>query len=125
MRTFALSPTLVLLTCLAAPAQAAIEGRFERTLTVTGAVSLSATSGSGSIDVGTGPDGSVHVKGIIHGATWGSASSDEVARAVKEVEARPPVVQEGNTIRVGEIGDERIARLVSISYTITVPRSTS
>jgi Putative adhesin len=115
---------LVLLMGTAAPALAAVEGGFERTLTVTGAVTLSATSGSGGIDIATGPDGSVHVKGVIRANSWG-ASSDEIARAVKALEANPPIVQQGNTVRIGEIEDERIARLVSVSYTITVPRQTS
>jgi DUF4097 and DUF4098 domain-containing protein YvlB len=124
MNTFSTS-MLVLLVCMAAPARAAVEGGFERTLTVTGAVTLWATSGSGGIDVITGQDGSVHVKGVIRANTWGSASSDEIARAVKALESSPPIAQQGNSIRVGEIDDERIARLVSISYTITVPRQTS
>ena len=79
------TPVVVLLMGMAAPAMAAVEGGFERTLTVTGAVTLSATSGSGGIDITTGADGSVRVKGIIHGNSWG-ASSDEIAPS----SCRPP-----------------------------------
>ena len=119
-------PVLVLLMFMVAPAFAAVEGQFERTLAVSGAVSLFVVSGSGGIDVSTGPDGAVRVTGVIHANTWkATVSSDEIARAVKELQAKPPIVQQGNTIRVGEIDDERIARLVSISYTIAVPKSTS
>lgn len=126
VQAWCVAPAFILLMCIALPARAAVEGRFERTLTVSGAVSLSVTSGSGGIDVGTGPDGAVHVAGVIRANTWNATvSSDEVARAVKELEARPPIVQQGNTIRIGEIEDERIARLVAISYTVAVPRNTS
>jgi len=115
---------VMVLTLNAAIAAAAVEGRFERTLTVSGAASLSVTTGSGGIEVKAGPDGTVHVAGEIRGNSWG-ASADELARAVKAIETKPPIVQEGNTIRVGQIEDEQIARLVSISYVVTVPRSTS
>jgi hypothetical protein len=126
VQAWCVAPAFILLMCMALPARAAVEGRFERTLTVSGAVSLSVTSGSGGIDVGTGPDGAVHVAGVIRANTWNATvSSDEIARAVKELEARPPIVQQGNTIRIGEIEDERIARLVAISYTVAVPRNTS
>jgi hypothetical protein len=119
-------PALAIFLCLAAPAAASVEGRFERTLTVGGPVSLSVTSGSGSVKVTSGPDGAIHVIGVIRGNSWwNSSSSDELERAVKTVETKPPIVQDGASIRIGEIADERIGRLVSISYTISVPRHTS
>jgi len=111
---------------MAAPARAAVEGRFDRTLTVTGPVTLSATSGSGGIDVNTGQDGSLHVVGVIRGNSWNpGASAEEIDRAVRAIEATPPIVEQGNEIRIGELEDERISRLVSISFTITVPRETA
>ena len=98
VQAWCVAPAFILLMCIALPARAAVEGRFERTLTVSGAVSLSVTSGSGGIDVSTGPDGAVHVAGVIRANTWNATvSSDEVARAVKELEARPPIVQQGNS----------------------------
>ena len=110
---------------MAAPALAAIEGRFDRTLAVTGPVTLSATSGSGGIEINAGQDGSVHVVGVIRGSSWSpGGSAEEIDRAVREIEARPPIVQQGNQVRIGELEDERIGRLVSISFTITVPRQT-
>jgi hypothetical protein len=117
---------LAIFLCVAAPAAASVEGRFERTLTVAGPVSLSATSGSGSIKVTLGSDGAVHVIGVIRANSWwSSGSSDELERAVKAVETTPPIVQDGTSIRIGDLADERIERLVSISYTISVPRRTA
>jgi DUF4097 and DUF4098 domain-containing protein YvlB len=117
-------PLLALVVGLAPTALAAVEGRFERTLAVNGAVSLSVATGSGGIEITSGPDGSVRVTGEVRANRW-TTPADELARAVKAVEANPPIVQEGNTIRIGLIEDQRIARLVSITYSITVPRQTS
>ena len=107
-------------------AAAPLEGRFERSLTVSGPVTLSVGSGSGSVKVASGGDGTIRVIGIVRGHTgWRSGSDEEIARAVKAVETTPPIVQQGNTIKIGAIDDEEISRRVSISYEITVPRATT
>ena len=48
---------LVLATLAPTPVTAAPEGRFEKSLSVSGPVTLSVTSGSGSIKVSSGADG--------------------------------------------------------------------
>jgi hypothetical protein len=111
---------------LAPAVAAAAEGRFERSLSVSGPVTLSVGSGSGSIRVASGPDGTVRVIGIVRGHKgWSGGSEAEVERAVKAVESQPPITQSGNTIKIGAIEDEDISRRVSISYEVTVPRATS
>lgn len=109
----------------AAPAwSAAAEGKFERTLQVTGAVELDVTTGSGDITVSPGEPGRVFVRGFIHaGRDWlgGSRSPEE---KVRFLEANPPIVQTGNVIRVGYIEDRELRRNVSISYELVVPVET-
>ena len=117
---------LVLATLAPTPVTAAPEGRFEKSLSVSGPVTLSVTSGSGSIKISSGADGTVRVIGTVRGNSGsGAGSDDEVTRAVKAVETSPPIVQQGNTIKLGTIDDEAISRRVSVSFEVTVPRTTS
>ena len=104
----------------------AVERPFEKTLTVGGPVSLSVSSGSGSIAVSPGTDGSVRIKGVVRGTSWWRGASDaEVQRAVEAVAKTPPIVQRGDTIEIGHIEDRELANRVSISYEITVPKTTT
>ena len=117
---------LVLATLAPTSVAAAPEGRFEKSLSVSGPVTLSVTSGSGSIKISSGADGTVRVIGTVRGNSGsGAGSDDEVTRAVKAVETSPPIVQQGNTIKLGTIDDEAISRRVSVSFEVTVPRTTS
>jgi len=108
------------------PAVAASQevGRFERTLSVSAPVVLSIVSGSGSVDVRPGSDGAVRIVGIIRAADPWRTSEQDLRRAVRAVEAAPPIVQEGSRIDVGRLEDEDVARRVSISYEVIVPRAT-
>ena len=116
--------TLALAVVSATPASAQVLGKFDRTLTVSGQTSVSITSGSGSVNVVAGGDGSVHVVGTIRGNSWHD-SSDRVAHAARAVEAKPPIVQNGSTISLGSIDDEETSRRISISWEVTVPKQTS
>ena len=97
------------------------EGSFDRTLTVSGAVELDVTTGSGSIEVQAGPAGSVRVVGRIRvGDSWlGSGRGAE--EKVRYLESHPPIEQAGNAIHIGHINDPEMSRNVSISYQITAP----
>jgi hypothetical protein len=98
-----------------------VEGSFERTLAVSGPVDLEIRSGSGGIRIDAGPVDTVHVVARIRANPW--FSSDVEAR-VRRIEANPPIEQNGNTIRIGQRGDNDLPRNVSISYEVTVPAST-
>ncbi|HUK31466.1 MAG TPA: DUF4097 family beta strand repeat-containing protein [Candidatus Acidoferrum sp.] len=100
------------------------EGQFDKTLKVTGPVNLTVDTGSGSISVRPGDGSTVHVIGRIRvHEGWGM--SDAAAKdKVRKLEANPPIVQEGNTIHVGEIRDEELRRNVSISYEVVTPAET-
>ena len=99
-------------------------GRFERTLTVSAPVALAIVSGSGSVDVRSGPDGSVRVIGSIRAADRWRTNEQDSRSAVRVVEENPPIVQEGNRIDLGLISDPDVDRRVSISYEVIVPRAT-
>ena len=104
-------------------------GGFDRTLQVTGAVSLDVSSGAGAITVHTGASDSVHVVAKIHAqnswADWigwfGAGAADEI----RKLEANPPIEQQGNTIRIGRIDDWWHLRGITIDYDLTVPPQTA
>jgi DUF4097 and DUF4098 domain-containing protein YvlB len=103
------------------PALADTEGHFDRTLTVSGPVDLEVETGSGNIVVRAGGSGQVEIHGKIH-AGW--HMSGDVEQRVHDLEANPPIEQNGNTIRVGHIEDHDRTRNISISYEVIVPAET-
>ena len=97
---------------------ARVEGYFDRTLTVSGAVHLDLTTGSGDVTIKSGSSNQVVVHGSVHSNNnW--FSNDE--SAVHQVETNPPIQQNGNDIRIGYNLPEDVKRHVSISYEVTVP----
>jgi len=114
---------LVVLLC-AAPFLSAqrVEGSFDRTLKVSGAVQLHVSTGAGGITVRRGAGDAVRVQGHIRANTnWFGVSGDPAAR-VKEIEQNPPIRQTGNIITIGN----EVQRWdnVGISYDLTVPEQT-
>lgn len=102
-------------------------GQFERTLTVTGPVDLSVETGSGHIIVRPGANNRVRVVGRIEARddNWWSGGKLDPEEKVRRIEAKPPIEQNGNTIRIGRIEDKELLRNVSIHYEIEVPEETS
>ncbi len=117
----ALALALTLLVPAASVAQSAVQGTFDRTLTVSGPADLDLTTGSGDVFVRSGPAGSVHVVGRIRASQSWFGSGGAAADKVKALEAKPPIEQTGNAIRIGRIEDKDLQQNVSISYEITVP----
>jgi hypothetical protein len=111
---------------LLAPAALAdtAEGKFEKTLTVTGAVDMDVRTGSGSITVRTGGAGSVRISATIKARDRGWGSSLSAAEKVKRLEANPPIEQNGNVIVIGRIEDRELQNNVTINYEITTPADT-
>jgi DUF4097 and DUF4098 domain-containing protein YvlB len=97
-------------------AQPSAEGTFDKSFTVNGPVRIELTNGSGDSHVSTGATGEVRVHGEIQAHGWSEKSSQERAH---ELEASPPVSQEGNLIRIGGSGSRSSG--ASIDYTIVVP----
>src|ERR1700734_2806689 len=95
----------------------AAEGTFDKTLTVNGAANLNVGTGSGYIHITPGPDGSIHIIGHVH-ANNGLFSGSSSEQRVREVTDNPPIVQNGNSI---EVGQHIHLQNVSIDYVITAP----
>ncbi len=121
---------MFLATTAARPAQAKTgddnyaEGQFDKTLKVSGAVDLTVGTGSGSISVRTGDGSTVHVIGRIRVHEGWGISEASAKEKVHKLETNPPIEQDGNTVRIGEIRDEELRRNVSISYEIVTPAQT-
>jgi hypothetical protein len=113
--------SLALLLCLLVPLSvlARAEGQFDRTLSVSGAINLDLTTGSGEVIVKTGGSNQVQIHGRVRSSNdwWGG----DYESAVRSVESNPPIVQNGNSVRIGFDLPEDIKRHVSIAYELTVP----
>ena len=117
------SVVLVLILLLAGTLSfARAEGQFDRTLTVSGAVNLDLTTGSGSVMIKAGGANQVVIQGRVRGNDWFGGDAEN---AVRSVESNPPISQSGNAIRIGYNLPEDAKRHVSISYEITVPPDTT
>jgi hypothetical protein len=113
---------------LPSPASAAraIEGTFDRTLNVSGTVSLEVTTGSGSITIRRGANNRVEVHGRIRGGENWLRSTRDTEDAVRRLESNPPIEQSGQNIRIGRLNNwDSSERNVSISYDIVVPAQTN
>ena len=106
---------------LAVPAQAA-EARFERTLTVSGHVTLHVETGSGNVRLTAGTSNQVHIVG--HVKTSGfclicPGNNGNQSDRVKQIAANPPIEQTGEIIRIGaHLGN---LNNISIDYEIEAP----
>ena len=123
-RVFAMFAALVLALAagaVMAPAAAAQDGHFDRTLTVNGTVDLDVQTGSGDIRVHPGDASKVEVHAKIHVNGWHMGDAEG---RVHEIEVNPPIEQSGNTIRIGHMSDHDLLRNISISYDITTPADT-
>jgi len=106
----------LLLTLGTLPALAA-QATFERTLPVSGAVTLHVSTGSGYIHIKTGSDSQVHIFGRVK-----SNGFDDHEQRVKEIAANPPIEQTGSILRVGSHMENM--HNISIDYEIEAPAKT-
>jgi DUF4097 and DUF4098 domain-containing protein YvlB len=111
MKQFCMAATAAL--ALAAVPALASEATFERTLSVSGHVELSVSTGSGNIHLTHGSAGQVHIFGRVKSG-WGGSEE-----RVREIAANPPIEQTGNIIRIG--GHHENLRNISIDYEIQAP----
>jgi Putative adhesin len=121
IRNFAVAAVVLPLFLCAAPAFPREIGSFDRALTVTGSVDLEVETNSGHITVRRGSSNAVRVRGIISVSDNADASGAE--QRAREIEANPPIHQNGSSIRIEKLLD--IAdRHISISYEIEAPQAT-
>ena len=99
------------------------EGSFDRTLKVSGPVSLEVQTGSGSISLRKGQPGHGN-RSCSHPRLGGLVSGANADEKIKRIVANPPIEQNGNVIRIGRIEESELRNNVSISYEITTPAET-
>lgn len=112
-RHLTFAPILTFLLALGALPALASESTFERTLSVSGTVTLHVSSGSGSIRIHAGPDGRVHVLGRVRSG-WGGSEE-----RVREIAAHPPIEQTGSIVQVGAHLEG--LNNISIEYEVEAP----
>jgi DUF4097 and DUF4098 domain-containing protein YvlB len=98
---------------LAAVPALASEATFERTLSTSGKVELSVSTGSGNIHLTRGSGNRVHVYGKVK-SNWGGSED-----RVREIAANPPIEQTGNIIRIGARHEN--LHNISIDYEVEAP----
>ena len=113
---------LLAVSTLLAVATAAYADDFSRTLSVSSQADVYVSTGSGNIRITPSGDNQVHVTGHVH-AGW-SAFGDVKAREQRIVD-NPPIVQNGNQIRIGEISDRSLLNNLSIDYEVSVPSTSA
>ena len=105
------------------PTRERSEGTFERTLTVTGPVSLDVSANAGVIRVLQGEAGSVRIRGVVRPRSsffiWGDLSG-----RMRRITSNPPIEQEGNAIGVGDVTDRWLLRGINLLLEIATPPDT-
>ena len=117
---------IIALSLLVLPALTlAADGTFEERLSVPAGTMLEVGTGSGSIDITSGPGRDVVVVGKVRvnrESFWNRGDADEILQQVLD---NPPVELSGERLIVGHFKDRSIGRRVSVSYEIVVPADTS
>jgi hypothetical protein len=109
---------LLLTALLSVTTVALADNTFDKTLNVSAQPDLYVSTGSGNIHIVPGSGSQIHIVGHVH-AGW-SAFGDVNSR-VQRIVDNPPIVQNGNTVRVGEVTDHGLFNNISIDYDINVP----
>jgi len=110
-------PASALLLAIGTLPALAAEATFERTLSVSGTVSLHISTGSGNIHISPGSDSQVHILGHVR-----SHGFDGGEDRVREIVANPPIEQTGSILRIGSHLEN--LHNISIDYEITAPAKT-
>ena len=115
--TSALLLALGTLPALAGLPALASEATFDRTLPVSGNVTLHVSTGSGYIHIRPGSDNKVHISGRVKSNGW-----DGNEDRVRQIAANPPIAQTGDIVRVGF--EHENLHNISIDYEIQAPAKT-
>jgi len=109
---YSVSASLAIAALATVPALAS-EATFERTLSVSGSVTLHVSTGSGNIQITPGSDNQIHIVGHVH--THGYDGDDRV----KQIAANPPIEQTGDIVRIGTHMENM--HNISIDYEVKAP----
>ncbi len=103
-----------------------VKGKFQKELKVNGAVRLEVTTGSGDIEVRRGEDGKIEVFGEFEVWAVSRGEAEELARRLEE---DPPIVVEGDLVRIGGLSKYGLGRgcpcpSVSLDLSVSAPPQT-
>jgi DUF4097 and DUF4098 domain-containing protein YvlB len=121
VRTLTAAAALTLLTATAFAA----DKTFDRTLKTGSSPNVEVSTGSGDIRLHAGSDSQVYVIAHVrssHG--WMSGGNDVDAR-IQQIVSNPPVVQNGDTITIGERHSSDLYRNITIDYDVTLPHASA
>ena len=104
-------------------AHASEPGTFDRTLNVSGPVTLDVRSDPGGVYITTGSSSHVVVHAIVK-PLYGRLDLGLAEANILTLIQNPPIEQTGNTIRIGYPADTSILRAVTIRYEIETPQAT-
>jgi hypothetical protein len=96
----------------------AADSQFERTLNVSAQPDLYVSAGAGNITIHPGSGDQIHIVGHVH-AGW--AAFADINERIRRIVDNPPIVQDGNTVRVGGSNDHELFNNISIDYDVSVP----
>jgi DUF4097 and DUF4098 domain-containing protein YvlB len=105
-----------------ASALASEPGRFDRTIPVSGPVTVDIRSDPGGVYITTGASPNVVVHAIIK-PLFGRFDLDIAEANIRALEKNPPIEQVGNRIRIGYVKDPGLLRAVTIRFEIETPRA--
>lgn len=113
--------SILALALVTASTAALADGHFERTFNVSSTPDLYVQTGSGNIQVHPGSGNQIHIAAHIHSSWSVFGGTDEAL--IHRLEQDPPVKQDGNTVRVGDMParDWGSNNHVSIDYDVTAP----
>jgi hypothetical protein len=100
----------------------ALDSQFERTLNVNAQPDLYVGTGSGNIQIHAGNGNQIHIVGHIH-AGWGAFG--DISARIQRIVDNPPIMQEGNSIKIGMENDHDLYNHLSIDYDISIPSGTA
>lgn len=109
---------LLLTAVLSVATVALADNTFDKTVNVSGQADLYVSTGSGNIHITPGSSGQIHIVGHVH-AGW--SSFGDVNSRIQRIIENPPIVQSGNTVRVGDVTDHSLFNNLSIDYDVTAP----
>ncbi len=103
--------------------QTSAEATFDRTLPVTGQVTLDIDLDSGVVVILGGESGALRVRGVLRARrsflSWGS-----IEDRLHWLEQHPPIRQNGNHLQIGYTGGDSMLRGITLLLEITVPAET-
>lgn len=100
----------------------AASNQFERTLNVSAQPDIYLSTGSGNITVHPGAGNQIHIIGHVH-AGW--AAFGDIKERIDRIVANPPIVQNGNEVRIGESNNHGLFDNISVDYDVSVPSATA